>query len=96
MSKTRQIKKRSVSFISGYDNKTYTVMNPEHGTVAEWKRGVCWSAWCGNPIFYVHISNSGKATHGYCPHVRELYQFWPRGTWFMLQGGKLVKVRSPK
>ena len=89
-------KKKTVTFIGGYDDKPYTV-TPAHGTIAIWKRGLCWNAVCANPIFFIHLSVSGNATHGYCTHGHsmDLYKYWPRGNWYMLIKGKLKLLKRP-
>jgi len=90
-------KMKKMMLIEGYDGELYRI-KPAHGTIQQWRDGKCWHFACANQILYVHLSTSGLATHGYCPHLRPtwLYQQDPRGMWYMLVKGKMEEVKRPK
>lgn len=97
--------------------KTIVLIAPPDGSkvnlsvvryVGQWLKGKCWSAFCGNPIWFVHLSRTGKADVGYCygcyhwralsDHVRELSR---QGSWHLLLKGGLEEwsfnetIKSP-
>lgn len=83
---------------SPIDGKPVAIRPSSGSSKKQWAAGKCWTAYCSNPIWCVHLTPHGAATHGYCYSCverAELSRFvrqLPRlGSWAMLEKGKLVE-----
>lgn len=66
----------------------------------QFKRGKCWTAFCNNPIWFVHLNVHGKADFGKCCCCTELWalrnfvvKMRERGKWVMPEKGRPVEWR---
>lgn len=66
----------------------------------QFERGKCWTAYCGNPIWFVHLTIHGNADIGKCYSCAERWALEyfvkknpQRGQWVMPEKGKPVEWR---
>lgn len=90
---------KKIHFLSRWDNNSIDLNIT--GDFATWKEGKCWSAFCSNPIVYIHFSENGNATHGYCndtymamKYATMLRKEHVRGKWFLFVKGKLFEDKE--
>lgn len=88
-----------ITIISAIDGKPWSFPVAK-GSKKQFERGKCWTAYCVNPIWFVHLTVHGNAEFGKCyccAELRAVMEFikkLPRhGKWIMPEKGKPIEWR---
>lgn len=88
---------KKVTLVSPFDSNKRVTFLAANSTIRNFREGKCWSVFCNNPIYFVHLSKKGIASHGYCygcTHMH-IYEYRlkelpkERGIWASIYYGRL-------
>jgi len=83
--------------LTGVDGSKISIEKTTMYPIKKWKEQKCWTFFCSNPFYFIHINRTGKATHAYCYHKHENFPQLNKGEkWVHIEAGKLITDMEAK